>query len=517
MHWCFRSQDDDKENEETKQDPERKTSPRHSPGGSPRRMVPREGQPLTKVIQAHAHEAEDILHHSTDDESAADSRPKLLTPPANFSATNLADSKLFHSMNEILDGNTTNNLFSTEEMIQPNHRVPHERRKRGSHTRITKAVSTPLLIGQILEERESDLDDSPAASPRIQRNPKHQTHRGGLIRSKHQSRRLSPVPSTGSRRSSSCSSSDEDELEKRMRRLNTNNTTCKKSARRGSHEDSSSEGDGGLGGGSGGTTKGGSRGSGGGGDLGTTSGSKGPNGKSNTTKQQKGSYKQNSNARNNSLNKNGFILTNEKLAPSIIDTDDKENCHGNSQNCGCSSSDDSSRKSSSTVYTDKENHSGSVLNYGYSSSEESGKKAPVASMETRGTRNDASQTSVNSNQLENTSLGVNNVCKETLPVGKSEDKELQGACAAKSERKSSASKYIHSRYSVEDRTFLNKEGHAMLNGLKRDSLRTSDLENIEMSVSLKRTRTNESRDTGDLRVIRTPAIQTVTSNCCQIF
>ena len=480
-------------------------------------MVPREGLLLTKVIQAHAHEAEDILHHSTDDESVTDTRLKILTPPANlslaFSPTNLGDSKLYHSMNELPESNTTNNLYSMEGMIQPKlnspSRAASERRKKGGHPRITKAVSTPLLIGQsIIEERESDLEDSPVASPRFHRTPKHHPQGGGVIRSKRQSRRLSPVQSTGSRRSSSCSSSDEDEIEKRMRRLNTNNTSCKKSARRGSHEDSSSEGDGGgLGGGCKGKGRG--RGNTGGGALSTSSNSKpGPSTKNTSTNNQENGS---GNTKNCNFNKNEFNYLNENLTRIEIDTDDKENYHENSQNRSRSSSEE--RKLSSIDRKETEIVSSSFLNCGYCSSDENAKKAQFVSKEHKPTKEEIPKNPLsNCNQINPTI--INSIITETS-VMKVEENEQQDNCSGKCERKGSAFKYIHSQYSAEDWDVFSKEGNASVNGLKRDSLTPCHLENIEMNM--KRMRTNDLCETSDSQIIRTPGMHTVTSNCCQIF
>ena len=144
--------------------------------------------------------------------------------------------------------------YSTEDMIRPAHVPPVRQRNRGAlgHTPLSKAKSTPLLLNQIFEERESDLEDSPAASPRVERNRK--PNMGGLVRAKRDTRHHSPVPPSGSRRSS-CSSSDEDELEKHMRRLKTSQAPagCRKpnSRRRNCDDDEGDDGTG-CGGGHGG-------------------------------------------------------------------------------------------------------------------------------------------------------------------------------------------------------------------------------------------------------------------------
>lgn len=154
---------------------------------------------------------------------------------------NLMESRrIFRSLDDCSSGPSTS-LYAAEDHIVVR---PRQRRTHNSHMPLAKAKSTPLHLNQIFEERESDLEDSPRNSPQIERARKHIG--GGVIKARRSSRRLSPVPSTGSsRRSSSCSSSDDDDLDKHMKRLNTT-SSCRRSPKQNYRkDDSGSEGDGG--------------------------------------------------------------------------------------------------------------------------------------------------------------------------------------------------------------------------------------------------------------------------------
>lgn len=164
---------------------------------------------------------------------------------------NLMEShRIFRSLDDFASGpSSCRGSYSTEDNIRPSlvPSKPRNRRPINSHMPLAKAKSTPLHLNQIFEERESDLDDSPRSSPRIERSRKHTGGGGGggAIKPRRNPRRLSPVTSSGSRRSSSCSSSDDDDLDKHMKRLNTS-SSCRRSPRQYRRDDSGSEGDGGL-------------------------------------------------------------------------------------------------------------------------------------------------------------------------------------------------------------------------------------------------------------------------------
>lgn len=225
---------------EAHSDSESGSSTPRSRRSSSGRLAPREGQMLNETIKAHAIEADEVLHSSMEEDDLV---------PSNLHITH----GKIPSTSALPEPSTSTNLqFSTESMHtsnSPSVSRPHERKFGGRHGRFAKTSSNPLALNQIHEERESDLDDSPVNSPRVERTRKHLG--AGLLKSKRTTRRLSPVHSGGSRRSSSCSSSDEDEIERHMHRLKTN-SGCKLNSWRASPEDPSSDGDSGGGTGVGG-------------------------------------------------------------------------------------------------------------------------------------------------------------------------------------------------------------------------------------------------------------------------
>lgn len=79
------------------------------------------------------------------------------------------------------------------------------------------------------------------------------------------------------------------------------------------------------------------------------------------------------------------------------------------------------------------------------------------------------------------------------------------------QRKGSAVKYIHS-FSELEKTLENNNDN--LSAGKRDSLTPDDIDNISMNVETKRPRTINS---DHIPVLRSPAVRSVTSTCCQIF
>lgn len=230
---------EDKGNDsEAHSDSESGSSTPRSRRSSSGRLAPREGHMLDETIKAHAIEADEVLHSSMEEDDLV---------PSNLHRTH----GKFPSTGALPEPSTSANLqLSTETMQTSNFASRPPERKFGSRRgHFAKARSTPLALNQIHEERESDLDDSPVNSPRVERTRKHLG--GGLMKSKRTTRRLSPVHSGGSRRSSSCSSSDEDEIERHMRRLKTS-SSCKLNSRRGNADDPSSDGDSGGGTGVGG-------------------------------------------------------------------------------------------------------------------------------------------------------------------------------------------------------------------------------------------------------------------------
>lgn len=359
----------------------------------------------------------------------------------------------FSSMSALPDhqpSSSTNSQFSTEKMHAPSFPSlsrPRERRII-RHSRIGKAKSTPLALNQIHEERESDLDDSPANSPRVERPRKHLG--GGVMKSKRTTRRLSPVPSAGSRRSSSCSSSDEDEIEKHMRRLKTH-SGCKLSSRRANTDDGNSDGD----------NEGGT-GVGGGNSLGTrgrVTSERRSTGEQSTSNKNPPS-KQESHGKSNcmSLDLNGFVPLCEDLG--IIEESNKENVDNNNV---------------------EETENKAKIEVG------NGKRSPLI---------------------------------EEYDVLSSKGDAEQDWNSFSREKRNSASKYIRKTdCDEEDRTLTwsNSADHQMSKN-KRNSLEgVVSLDLTDMSL--------QSRDTSGLvedtkknmRLLQNPAMQTVTSNCCQIF
>lgn len=428
--------------EEDKENDSENHSDTGSASSSPRlrrnssgRLAPREGQMLNETIKAHAIEADEVLHSSMEEDD--------LVVSGSLSKTHVK----FHSTSALPDkpSTSTNSQFSTE--ITPS--FPSLARPRvGRHSRLGKAKSTPLALNQIHEERESDLEDSPVNSPRVERTRKHLG--GGVMKSKRTTRRLSPVPSGGSRRSSSCSSSDEDEIEKHMRRLKTT-SGCKLSSRRANNEDGDFDGD-----------NGGGSGVGGGSSLGTTlvvpseNGSSGEQSSSNKNPPSK----QESNGKNNCLNVNhGFAPLCEDLG--VIEESNKENFDSNIAN----DVEELEKKGKTEICN--------------------GKKSPLIEE-----------------------------C-DALPSKGDAEQDRNGFL----EKRNSASKYIRKNCDADGRTFtLNNDNEQEYSKNKRNSL--DGMVNIEIGdVSL------QSRDTKrlvedtkkNMRLLHSPAIQTVTSNCCQIF
>lgn len=238
---------------------------------------------------------------------------------------NLMEShRIFRSLDDFASGpSSSRGSYSTEDSIRPSlvSSKPRSRRQINSHMPLAKAKSTPLHLNQIFEERESDLDDSPMNSPRIERSRKHTG--GGAIKPRRNPRRLSPVTSSGSRRSSSCSSSDDDDLDKHMKRLNTS-SSCRRSPRQYRRDDSGSEGDGGLDG-SGSRHKRI-------GHLGHTTSSQ----TSNDDNSSKGNtQQQNGGGKTNCMNRSNFLLHGENKFTTLdcIDESNKENMFGEQGTC----------------------------------------------------------------------------------------------------------------------------------------------------------------------------------------
>lgn len=396
------------------------------------RLAPREGQMLNETIKAHAIEADEVLHSSMEEDDL----------PGSLSKTHVK----FHSTSALPDrpSTSTNSQFSTE--ITPS--LPSLARPRvGRHSRMGKAKSTPLALNQIHEERESDLEDSPVNSPRVERTRKHLG--GGVMKSKRTTRRLSPVPSGSSRRSSSCSSSDEDEIEKHMRRLKTT-SGCKLSSRRANNDDDDFDGD-----------SGGGTGVGGGSSLGTTlvvpseNGSSGEQSSSNKNPPSK----QESNGKNNSLNlHHGFVPLCEDLG--VIEESNKENVDNNMGN--------DVEELENKGKTDTCN----------------GKRSPL---------------------IEECSV---------IPSKGDAEPDWNGFL----EKRNSASKYIRKESDADGRTLTHNDNEQEYNKNKRNSL--DGVVTIEISDMSRHSRDTKRlvEDTKkNMRFLHNPAIQTVTSNCCQIF
>jgi hypothetical protein len=155
----------------------------------------------------------------------------------------LLTSKLrYHSNESIYDDVKKCEEHDQEEIVGAvSVAVTTKQRKTFPKKRVAKVKSTPAFLNQISEERESDLDDSPRASPRVRRSSRRPLN---VIQ---KTRRPSPASSTGGRRSSSHSSSSEDDgdLDKKMRRLSTER--CRRSPkRRSDDEGDGDDGDGGT-------------------------------------------------------------------------------------------------------------------------------------------------------------------------------------------------------------------------------------------------------------------------------
>jgi hypothetical protein len=394
---------------------------------------------------------------------------------------NLIEShRIFRSLDDFSANPSSSHgsLFSTEDNIRPAlvPSRPRNRRQINSHMPLAKAKSTPMHLNQIFEERESDLDDSPMNSPRVERSRKHTG--GGAIKPRRTPRRLSPVTSSGSRRSSSCSSSDDDDLDKHMKRLNTS-SSCRRSPRQYRRDDSGSEGDGGL---DGGLDGGGSRHKGIG-PLDHTSSTQ----RRNEDSSSKGNtQKQNGGGKTNSMNRNNFLLHSgdSKCTLDSIDESNKENMFGD-QAAGSGST----YISYSTNMLLKEN------------------TTFVSNMEL------PCNTTPQDNCLQ-TEHDCEKANSATLPQ-KTDVEHKNMSYSIVAERKGSAVKYIHSFTELE-RTLESNGDHLCNGGGKRDSLTPTDLENIDMKVDIKRQKTLNS-ESSHLQVLRAPTVRSVTSACCQIF
>ena len=159
---------------------------------------------------------------------------------------NLKTSKIrYHSTESIYDEIKNNDKQHNQDEIvgAVSVAVTKNQRKTFQKKRVAKVKSTPAFLNQISEERESDLDDSPRASPRVRRSSRRPLN--VIQKTRRPSPASSTASSTGGRRSSSHSSSSEDDndLDKKMRRLSTER--CRKSPKRRSDD----EGDGDDGGG----------------------------------------------------------------------------------------------------------------------------------------------------------------------------------------------------------------------------------------------------------------------------
>lgn len=304
---------------EAHSDSESGSSTPRSRRSSSGRLAPREGQMLNETIKAHAIEADEVLHSSMEEDDLV---------PSNL---HIKHGKI-PSTTALPEPSTSTNLqFSTESMHtsnSPSVSRPHERKFGGRHGRFPRTSGNPLALNQIHEERESDLDDSPVNSPRVERTRRHLG--AGLMKSKRTTRRLSPVHSGGSRRSSSCSSSDEDEIERHMHRLKTN-SGCKLNSWRASPEDPSSDGDSGGGtsvGGGGGVSKR---------SAGPSNGSSNGEHSTDKTPPSKQESGRKSQCLNITLGLNGFAPLCENLC--AIDESNKENVDNNLMKIGEGTSD----------------------------------------------------------------------------------------------------------------------------------------------------------------------------------
>ena len=435
---------EDKEYEsETHSDTDSGSSSTRLRRNSSGRLAPREGQILNETIKAHAVEADEVLHSSMEEEDLVPgSHPRTHGKFASMSA-----------LPDYQPSTSTKSQFSTESTYTSSFPTrQHERRNR--HNRLGKAKSTPLALNQIHEERESDLDDSPVNSPRVERTRKHLG--GGVMKSKRTTRRLSPVPSGGSRRSSSCSSSDEDEIEKHMRRLKTT-SGCKLNSRRANTDDGSSDGD-----------NGGGTGVGGGRSLGTRGlvpSDSSSNGEKSTSNKNPPS-KQENNGKNNNLvlNFNGFVPSREDLG--VIEESNKEN-------------------------VDNNNLSSDV--------EETGSRAKLEAC----------------NGKRSPLIGEYDVL--TLSPKGDEEQDRDSFIR---EKKNSASKYIRtSDPDGENRTFTwSSTGDQQIIRNKRNSLEgVVSLDLTDMSLKSKDTLSIVEDTKKNMRLLHNPTMQTVRSNCCQIF
>lgn len=155
---------------------------------------------------------------------------------------NLMTSKIrYHSTESIYDQKSDEQHDQEEIVGSVSVAVTTNQRKSFQKRLVAKVKSTPAFLNQISEERESDLDDSPRASPRVRRSSRRPLN---VIQ---KTRRPSPASSSGGRRSSSHSSSSEDDgdLDKKMRRLSTEK--CRRSPkRRSDDEGDGDDGDGGT-------------------------------------------------------------------------------------------------------------------------------------------------------------------------------------------------------------------------------------------------------------------------------
>lgn len=402
-----------------------------SGSGSPRirrissgRLAPREGQMLNETIKTHAIEAEEILHSSMeeDDHVASGSHHKTHGK--------------FHTVGALSNKpcTSTNLQFSTEITPSlPSLSRPHERRI-VHHNRLRNSNSAPLSLNQIHEERESDLEDSPVNSPRVERTRKHLG--GGVIKSKRTTRRLSPVPSGSSRRSSSCSSSDEDEIEKHMRRLKTT-SSCKLNTRRSNNDDGNMDGD-----------SGGGTGVGGGNSLRTTYPIPSVNGASGEKSSGKNpSSKQGNNGKTSCLNVNMGVFAPLCEDLDVIQESNKENVDRNVE--------------------EQVNQTNAEIHNGKRSS----------------------------------------LIEEYGVLASKGDMSEQARSNSFLEKRNSASKYIK-----------NNDGNGECDKNEPNSLEgVVSIELTDMSLQSKDTKRLVDESKKNMSLIHNPAIQTVTSNCCQIF
>ena len=176
------------------------------------------------------------------EESAEQDEPQLHDVEGNLMTSRLT----YHSTESIYDefNSETGKAHNVEEMVGAvSVSMTTKLLKALQKKPISKVKSTPAFLNQISEERESDLDDSPRASPRLRRPSRRPLN---VIKADHRGRRPSPASSSCGRRSSSVSSSSEDDgdLDKKMRRLSTER--CRRSPKR--RSDDEGDGDDGEGG-----------------------------------------------------------------------------------------------------------------------------------------------------------------------------------------------------------------------------------------------------------------------------